>query len=171
MSNQSISKWAGLRDLATAIRELLIIIAIGIFFLMPETFKSFLYNSDIRSVAGIEFDWTKYNQAKQDIQFAQMTLEEIQTQLDVAHFALTNSTESQNQSQLRQAPATSPMQTSQFSLPPAKQTDMTVDVSKLVRTIDSARGKSRDITNRLKRAETNLTPPDELFERSSASDF
>jgi len=159
------SRWTGLRDFFAAIREMLVILAILSFFLMPGRMKQFLYDLDIRSIAGIEFNWEKYQQAKQDIQFAQQEMQEIQSQLDLAQQALSQQPSSQ---QLLAQPSIN--QNGGWDRPTGGNGGSpagTVNVPELVNIIDSASRRSRDIGNRLNRAEQNLVPPSELFHQGA----
>ncbi|HMO13656.1 MAG TPA: hypothetical protein PKD64_04170 [Pirellulaceae bacterium] len=152
------SRWTGMRDFFAAIRELLVILAILTFVIMPARIKQFLYDSDIRSVAGIEFNWEKYNEAKREIQFAQSEMQEIQRQLDLAQQVLAQDTTPQLINNLESNRNAGMM----LSNP-----DKTVDVHGLVNAINSARQRSDGIGHRLDRAEQSLIPPEQLFGRGA----
>jgi len=156
------SKWSAVRDMFGAIRELMVVLAIAAFLLMPQKVQRFLHDSGVRSVAGIEFDMDKFKEAQTEIKMAQADMQEIQRQLDGAR---------------RSLPANSPRsgragRTFSPQLSAAAEDDWTVDVEGLAQALGAIQTQTEDAHKRLERADRMtrqalpgqpLVPPSVLF--------
>jgi len=166
-----ISHWTNLRDGFAAVRELMIVLLIVAFLLVPQRIQQFLHDAGVRSVAGVEFDWQKFKDAQNQIELAKTDMQEVHVQLNTVS------------SLLAQMQSTDAIPSP--SVPTSLNTDLdrnrpptTLDVDRLLKTIDTARSKSQDIDQRLQQArqysqdawtQPVLVPPEQLFGKPPAS--
>jgi hypothetical protein len=172
------SRWAALRDGTAAIRELLVIVAIAAFLLMPQKVQQFLAQAGIRSVAGVEFDLQTFKDAQSELRLAQTDLRAIQDDLALANRAIADSGPA----------ASSALQTQSFgrglldSEPSAGARNgmflTTVNIQHLKQVLQAAEQKGQQAEQRLQRAdrmtrqaipERVLTSPEALFGHRSAN--
>ncbi len=164
-----VSKWTVFRDACTAVRELLLIVAVAAFLLMPQRVQQFLTDAGIRSVAGIEFDLQKFKDAQSELRLAQSGMAEIQEELNTVNRALF--------AEAAPAPLGS-QRLSENSVLSANRSGPTVDVVQLRRSIQAAQERGQSIERHLKRADQMsrqavptevLTSPEVVFGNRSAN--
>ncbi len=83
MSNPS-SRWADLRDFCSAIREVVIVLAIVSLLVIPSVVRKALERAGIRSVAGVEFDVESFAQSRDDLDAALVQIDTLKNQLATA---------------------------------------------------------------------------------------
>lgn len=160
-----VSHWTNLRDGFAAVRELMIVLLILAFLLVPQRVGKFLQDAGIRSVAGVEFDWQKFKDAQKQIDLAKTDMQDVQVQLSTVSSLLSRMQPAINNS--------NPSVTGSIGQPEASRSELnTGDIDQLLKTVESARSKSQDIDQRLQQAKQYsedvmnqpvLTPPDQLF--------
>lgn len=160
-----VSHWTNMRDGFAAIRELMIVLLILAFLLMPQRIQKFLHDAGVRSVAGVEFDWQKFKNAQAQIDLAKSDMQEVQIQLNTVSTLL-------GQLQNSEPPAARSLPSMSALSENLDDSPRTVDVDRLMRSLETAQSKSQEIDQRLQRAQqyshdilTNpvLTPPEQLF--------
>lgn len=158
------SHWSNLRDGVTAVREMMVVVLILAFLLMPGRVQKFLFDAGIRSFAGVEFDTEKLAAAQRELMIAKSGIDDVQSQLDVVTSSLV-------ELQASQEPF-SPSHSSVHDFRTQRSAEMTVDVAGLLDSLQQAQVKSRDINQRIDRArkysrdsvsQSQLLPPETLF--------
>lgn len=164
-SSNHVSHWTNLRDGFAAIRELMIVVLILAFMLMPQRIQQFLHEAGVRSVAGVEFDWQKFKDAQAQIDLAKTDMQDVQVQLNTVSSLLARMQTTEDSS-LSSVPMANSGQLNSV------QSSSTVDVEKVLKTLEDARSKSQDIDQRLEHArqysrdalpQPVLLPPEQLF--------
>ncbi|MGV3484317.1 MAG: hypothetical protein ACO1RT_07855 [Planctomycetaceae bacterium] len=84
MSNPS-SRWSDLRDFCSAVREVVLVLAMLSLLVVPSVVRKTLERAGIRSVAGVEFDVENIAQSQDDLNAALVQIEELRNQLATAH--------------------------------------------------------------------------------------
>ncbi len=79
------SRWADLRDVCSAIRELVVVIAMILLITVPSIFRTVLERAGIRSVAGVEFDMEPIAKTRDELDAALEQIATLQSQLSNAH--------------------------------------------------------------------------------------
>jgi exonuclease VII small subunit len=78
------NRWANLRDICSAIRELVIVAAMLVLLIAPSFVRDSLERAGIRSVAGVEFDMENLAQSREELDSALAMVESLKSKLDVA---------------------------------------------------------------------------------------
>lgn len=174
-SPYSASRWADLRDFCSAVREVVIILAMLSLLVVPSAVRNVLERAGIRSLAGVEFDVDNIAQSQDELNAALVQIDELRNQLANA--------QQQVQGLAESSPAIAALPSTSLSAPsassavaPAARTRSSPSlssISQLLATMQSQAAKtdkslrrSKDHTEKfLEHAgrQVTLVPPEELF--------
>jgi hypothetical protein len=162
----SPSRWADLRDFCSAIREVVIVMAILSLIVVPSVVRKALERAGIRSVAGVEFDVETISQSRDELDAALAQIDTLKNQLAMA--------QQQVQGLAESSPATAMAWAPSGGAAPAERVSPSLgSVSKL---LASMKAQADETDRSLKRSKVHaekflehagqqveLTPPNELF--------
>jgi len=168
MSNPS-SKWADLRDFCSAIREVVIVLALLSLLVVPSVVRQVLERAGIRSLAGVEFNIEDIAQSRNELDAALAQIDALRSQLSNA------------QRQVQGLAASTPLDASErvaVDGAPAtlRSTGISPSFASVSRLLASMKDQADDTGNTLRRSKKHtdnfleqagsniqLTPPGELF--------
>jgi len=171
------NRWANLRDICSAIREIVIVAAMLCLLVAPSVVRSALERAGIRSVAGVEFDIKNLAQSRDELDSALAQIDALRTQLATAQLQVQGLAESSPAVALSMSIAAEPGE-SRIS-PPEHVSPSLQSVSKLLELMNN---KAEETDRSLRRSKAHadtfmdqarkrleLTPSDELFKHHDAS--
>ncbi|QDS87420.1 hypothetical protein EC9_15980 [Rosistilla ulvae] len=151
MAKEKSGMWAELRDGCAAVREVAIVGAIVLLLVAPTSFHSILERAGISSVAGLEFDVDAIEEANQQTSDAASEVDYVKEQLAVLQQQISE------QAARSQSPAMHGLARTVNGLEQRLDHAKTSLGQAAVGVHDSVPARHRGM----------LTPPDELFKRSS----
>lgn len=184
------SRWANLRDICSAVREMVIVIAMLVLLIAPSFVKDSLERAGIRSVAGVEFDMDNLAQSRDELDAALAQIDTLRNQLTTAQQQVQGLAESSPMlAPSSLAPSTSLAMPSELASPTARSAGSTMRVApspslaSVSRLLASMKDQAEETDRSLRRSKVHadqvleqasrkmqLTPPQELFGRTELYD-
>jgi len=171
------NRWVNLRDICSAIREIVIVAAMLCLLVVPSVVRRALERAGIRSVAGVEFDIENLAQSRDELNSALAQIDALRTQLATAQQQVQGLAESSPAVALPMSIAAD-MGASAI-VPPEHFSPSLQSVSKLLAELNN---KAEETDRSLRRSKVHadtfmdqarkrldLTAPDELFKSHDAS--
>lgn len=190
------SRWANLRDICSAVREMVIVIAMLVLLIAPSFVKDSLERAGIRSVAGVEFDMDNLAQSRDELDAALAQIDTLRNQLTTAQQQVQGLAESSPMlapsslaTSAGLSPATSLAMPSELASPTVRSVGPTMRVApspslaSVSRLLASMKDQAEETDRSLRRSKVHadqvleqasrkmqLTPPQELFGRTELFD-
>jgi hypothetical protein len=165
------NRWANLRDICSAIREMVLVGAMLVLLVAPSFVRDSLERAGIRSVAGVEFDMENLAQSREELDSALAMVETLKSQLDVAQQQVQGLAESSPAI----APPASLMEPTGGGVPMLRSAP-SPSLASVSRLLSSMQNQADETDQSLRRSKTHtdnflehagrkfqLTPPEVLF--------
>lgn len=165
------NRWANLRDICSAVREMVIVAAMLVLLVAPSFVRDSLERAGIRSVAGVEFDMENLAQSRDELDAALATVDSLKSQLEIAQQQVQGLAESSPA--IAPSPSIAPMIAGNDSVLRSSPSPSLASVSRL---LSSMQNQADETDQSLRRSKLhtdhfleqagkriNLTPPDILF--------
>jgi hypothetical protein len=166
------NRWANLRDICSAIREIVIVAAMICLLVVPSVVRQALERAGIRSVAGVEFDIMNLAQSREELDAALAQIDALRTQIATAQQQVQDLAESSPAAAMPLSIANETGPADQFSPSLQSVSRIFASMNKQIDETDLSLRRSKAHANIVmdqakKRME--LTPPEELFKNRDSS--
>ena len=183
------TRWANLRDICSAVREMAIVMAMLVLLVAPSFVKDALERAGIRSVAGVEFDIDNLAQSRDELDAALAQIDTLRNQLATAQQQVQGLAESSpaiapstrfNSTNSLAMPAETAVPMTQGSSPSLRVTP-SPSLASVSRLLASMKEQAEETDRSLRRSKVHadqvieqasrkiqLTPPQELFDRTGS---